>query len=53
MKPTNIFRSYEKYFDKKIRNLPKKTGKQNIEKLNNIALNKQPTDLSEDHDDFV
>ena len=39
MKPTNIFRSYEKFFDKKIRNLPKKTGKSNIEKRNSLALN--------------
>lgn len=37
MKPTNIFRSYEKYYDQKIKSLTKKTGKNNIEKLNNLA----------------
>ena len=37
MKPTNVFRSHEKYFEKKIKNIPKKSGKLNIEKLNNIA----------------
>jgi hypothetical protein len=37
MKPTNVFRSYEKYFEKKLRNIPKKAGKVNIEKLNNLA----------------
>lgn len=38
MKPTNIFSSYEKFYDQKIKNLSKKTGKNNIEKLNNLAL---------------
>ena len=51
MKPTNVFRSYEKYFEKKLRNIPKKSGKVNIEKLNNMAQNQQPTDLSEDQDE--
>ena len=37
MKPTNVFRSYEKYFEKKLRSIPKKSGKVNIEKLNNMA----------------
>ena len=48
MKPTNVFRSYEKYFEKKVRNVPKKSGKVNIEKLNSLVKNQQPTDLSED-----
>ena len=51
MKPTNVFRSYEKYFEKKVRNVPKKSGKVNIEKLNSLVQNQQPTDLSEDQDD--
>lgn len=37
MKPTNIFRSYDKYYDQKIKILTKKTGKSQIEKLNNQA----------------
>jgi hypothetical protein len=38
MKPTNIFRSHDKYYDQKIKNLTKKTGKSQIEKLQNLAL---------------
>lgn len=37
MKPTNIFRSYDKYYDQKIKILTKKTGKSQIEKLQNLA----------------
>ena len=37
MKPTNIFRSYSKYYDQKIKILTKKTGKSQIEKLQNLA----------------
>jgi len=37
MKPTNIFSSYENFYNQKIKNLSKKTGKNNIEKLNNLA----------------
>ena len=37
MEPTNVFRSSEKYFEKKVRNVPKKSGKVNIEKLNSLA----------------
>lgn len=48
MKPTNVFRSYEKYFEKKLRNLSKKSGKNYGEKMNDIAINLQQTDMSED-----
>jgi hypothetical protein len=37
MKPTNIFSSYDNYYDYKIRNLTKKAGKNVIKKFNNIA----------------
>lgn len=32
MKPTNIFSSYQKFFDHKIMGTQKKSGKSNIEK---------------------
>ena len=38
MKPTNIFGSYQKYYDHKIRTITKKTGKHNIKKISQLAL---------------
>lgn len=39
MKPTNIFSSYEKYYDQKIKRITPKTGRNTIERLNNEAIN--------------
>ena len=39
MKPTNVFISYEKYYEKKLKNVSKKSGKINVEKMNDQALN--------------
>jgi predicted deacetylase len=41
MKPTNIFRSYEKYYEQKIKNLSKKTSKTNLGKLNVLTKENQ------------
>jgi len=38
MKPTNIFSSYDKYYDQKIKRITPKTGRNTIEKLNNEAI---------------
>lgn len=34
MKPTNIFSTFSKYYNEKSKNLTKKTGKTNIDKIN-------------------
>lgn len=45
MKPTNIFGSYQKFYDHKIKTITKKTGKHNIKKISQLALQTQKNQL--------
>jgi hypothetical protein len=47
MKPTNIFSTYENFYEYKIKKITPKTGKNTIEKLNNKACIEQVDNIGE------